>query len=208
MAAAIRRQIERADGLGPTVRDRMLAILRQKFPELYAEKKVDKWDDESVVYFTENGMRTRQAEIDELVNVKMRDNAKAIGEAAARGDLSENSEYRFAIEERDLLRARLAQLNADLALARVLDPDRVATDHVDIGQRVTLAPEDGGDSVVLTLLGAGESDDLNSCYSYQTPLAKQLLGSRMGDVVTVAIEGADRKYRVERLENALAAPVE
>ena len=204
MAPAIRRLVERADGLGPTVRDEMLAILRKRFPHLYAQKKVEMWADESIVYFTEAGLRSRRDEIDKLVNVKMRENAKAIGEAAAHGDLSENAEYKFALEERDLLRARLAQLNADMALAKVLEPDQVPTDHVSIGQRVVVCPNDGGQAVVLTVLGAGESEVGERVYSYQTPIAQSIMGKRIGDAVTLQLDGQESDYRVEQIENVLS----
>ena len=204
MAPAIRRQIERADGLGNTVRDEMLKILRGRFPHMYVQKKVDMWRDESVVYFTESGLRSKQTEIDELINVKMRENAKAIGEAASRGDLSENSEYKFAIEERDLLRARLAQLNSEVEGAKVLSPADVPEDHVSIGQRVTLKPCNGGSSVVLTMLGAGESDVNARAYSYQTPLAQSVMGHRLGEKLTLSLDGSQGEYEVERIENALA----
>ncbi|MCB9867224.1 MAG: hypothetical protein H6816_11410 [Phycisphaerales bacterium] len=65
---------------------------------------------------------TKRAELEELVNVKIRENAIAIGRAAELGDLSENSEYKFALEERDLLQARLAQMQKEMDLFRPLKP--------------------------------------------------------------------------------------
>jgi len=204
MAPAIRRLVERADGLGITVRDEMLTILRERFPQMYVQNKVPMWQDESVLYFSEAGLRARQGEINELVNVKMRDNARAIGEAAAHGDLSENSEYKFALEERDLLRARLKQLNDEVSIARVIKPDRVATDHVNIGQQVRLCPTNGGDPVVMTLAGAGESDTAAGVYFYKSPLAQSILGKKIGEAVTLSLSGEEAEYRVERIDNALA----
>jgi len=203
MAMTIRRQVERADGLGPTVRDEMLAIVREQFPQMYVKQKVAPWDDESVLYFTEAGLKAKEQEIEDLVNIKMRENAKAIGEAASLGDLSENSEYKFALEERDLLRARLAQLNAEIALAKVLDPNEVPEDHIGIGQRITLRPKTGGESVLVTVQGAGEADINKKVYSYKTPMARRLLGKRLGDVVAMQFEGAELEYAIERIENTL-----
>lgn len=203
MAMTIRRQVERADGLGPTVRDEMMNIVRDQFPQLYVKQKVAPWDDESVLYFTEAGLKSKEQEIEDLVNVKMRENAKAIGEAAALGDLSENSEYKFALEERDLLRARLAQLNSEIALAKVLDPNEVPLDHVGIGQRVTLRPKSGGELVLVTVQGAGEADINKKVYSYKTPLARRLLGKRLGDVVSMQFDGPELEYAIEAIENSL-----
>ena len=203
MALTIRRQVERADGLGPAVRDEMLNIVREVFPAMYVKQKVAPWEDESVLYFTEAGLKAKESEIEELVNVKMRENAKAIGEAAALGDLSENSEYKFALEERDLLRARLAQLNAEIALAKVLNPDDVPEDHVGIGQRVTLKPAKGGAALTVTVQGAGESDLNKKVFSYKTPIARKLLGKRPGETVAMQLEESELEYVIDRVENAL-----
>lgn len=199
----LRRQVERADGLGPRVQEDLGQILYEEFPQLYLKPKVLMWEDDSVIYFTQAGYDERQAELDELVNVKMRENAKAIGEAAAHGDLSENSEYKFALEERDLLRARLAQLNREVSLARVLERHNVPDDHVSIGHRITLRPVAGGENVVMTLLGANDGDVANRIYSYLTPMAKQVLGRRVGDRVSVSFEGNDAEYHIERIECAI-----
>jgi transcription elongation factor GreA len=203
MAQTVRRQVERADGLGPRVQEDMGTIIYEEYPQLYLKPKVLMWDDESVMYFTQAGYDAKQKELEQLVNVKMHENAKAIGEAAAHGDLSENSEYKFALEERDLLRALLAQLNREVSLARVLEPQDVPEDHISIGQRITLKPLAGGEPVVMTLLGPNDGDIPKRIYSYLTPLAKQILGRRVGDQVTVSLEGKEAEYIVERIERAI-----
>jgi len=203
MAQTVRRQLERAEGLGPRMQDAMLNILRKQFPNLYVKATVAMWDDESVLYYSEDGLRMKEAELQELVNVKMRENAKAIGEAAAHGDLSENAEYKSALEERDLLRARLAGLNSELSLARVLEPDDVPTDHVSIGHRVTLRPTVGEDRVVMTVSGIGDSDISRRIYSYKTPIAGLVLGKRPGDKVTMSFEGQEADFVVESIASTI-----
>ncbi len=203
MAMAIRRMLERAEGLGIAVQQDMSDILRARFAHLYLRPKVAPWDDESVLYFTERGLRVKQNELDELVNVKMRENAKAIGEAAAHGDLSENSEYKFALEERDLLRARVAKLNHEVSLAKVLEPPDMPTEHVGIGHRVRLRSTAGGQEFILTILGVGDGDLNRHVYSYQTPVARGILGRKTGDAVTVSVEGVEGDYRVEGFEPAI-----
>jgi transcription elongation factor GreA len=203
MALAFRRQIERADGLGPVVQDEMMTILREHFPGLYAKAKVNLWDEEGVLYVTRAGLKARQAELDELVNVKMRENAKAIGAAAELGDLSENSEYKFALEERDLLRARVAQIQSEISIARVLEAEEIPDDHVSIGHRVHLRRSDGGGELTLTLLGPWESNLSQRIFSYQTPLARRVLGHRVGDSVTIALDGAEHAYTIASFEPAI-----
>lgn len=203
MAMAIRRQLERAEGLGPRAQDEMVNILRAKFPRLEVKIKIDPWDDESILYFTAKGLKIKEDELHQIVNVKMRENAKAIGEAAAHGDLSENSEYKFALEERDLLRARVAQLNSELSIARVLEPHLIPEDMVGIGHRLLLQPTDGGAPVTMSILGANDTDLPSRTYSYKTPIARQVLGKRPGDVIHISFGDHEGEYRIDRLESAL-----
>ena len=98
----------------------------------------------------------------------------------------------------------MAQLNSEVEGAKVLSPADVPEDHVSIGQRVTLKPCNGGSSVVLTMLGAGESDVNARAYSYQTPLAQSVMGHRLGEKLTLSLDGSQGEYEVERIENALA----
>lgn len=201
MAAAVRRQIERAEGLGPVLQEEMLDRLRGRFPGLVAAKaQVPVWEQEGILYVTSKGLSAKEAELNELVNVKMRENAKAIGAAAEHGDLSENSEYKFALEERDLLRARLAQINLEMSMARVLEPEDVPSDHVGIGHRVFLDGADSAGEASLTILGPWESDLSRRIYSYQTPLAKRLLGRKAGETVVLVLDEKEQAYRIKGFE--------
>ncbi len=204
LAQTIRRLIERGEGLGPSVQDDLTRILRARFANLYAKPKVEMWDDDSVLYFSPRGIRTKEEELADI-NVKMRENAKAIGEAASHGDLSENSEYKFALEERDLLRARLAKVNRELSLAKLLEKNEIPDDHVSIGHRVTLRPAAGGAPATITIMGCDESDLTNHVYSYLSPFARQFLGKKPGDVVNATFEdAAPADYQIDKIENAMA----
>jgi len=203
MGAALRRTIERAEGLGPVVQDEMQEVIRQAFPRLFLRARVEPWDDPNVIWVTEAGRQKKEAELNELVNVKMRENAIAIGAAAEHGDLSENSEYKFALEERDLLRARLAQMNMEMSLARVLEPADISTEHVAIGHRVHLRADGVAETRAFTILGPWESDMTRHIYSYQAPIARRLLGRKPGDAVTLPDGDADREYRIESFESAI-----
>ena len=204
LAKTLRRQIERAEGLGPSVQSEMLNRLTRAFPDIYVKVVKTMWEDDSVLYFTEQGLRQREAERDDLVNVKMPENAKAIGAAAALGDLSENSEYKYALEERDLLRARLAQINSELSIAKVLKPDMIATDHVSVGQKIKLKPANGEPPFDIHIMGVGDSDADSRTYAYQTPIALQILGAKKGGKVTLAFDGRNEvTYEVTEIESAI-----
>lgn len=204
-AITIRRQMERLEGMGPILRSKLLDALREAHPQLWAARPraVQPWEDTETIWATAEGLARRTAERDDIVNVKMRDNAKRIGEAASHGDLSENSEYKFALEERDLLRARVAKLNDELSRARVLEPHQVPSDSVGIGTRVTLRRLDDGTERVMVFCGPFETDVERGVYSYLAPVSQKLMGSRVGDRLTVSLGGQEVTVEVAGITSAL-----
>lgn len=205
-AIVVRSQLERLEGLGDNTQDALIAAMREAHPHLWvkpAGPKIATWEDTSVVYTSASGLRKRMDERDHLLNVEMRDNARRIGEAAALGDLSENSEYKFALEERDLLRARLAQINNELTIARVLEAGEVNTERVDIGTRITLRNTATGDVRQMTILGPFDANLERGIYNYKAPVCQKALGRRIGDKVTIAIAGGDAEYEITEIANGL-----
>lgn len=203
VAHTLRTQINRLDSLGRTVPEEMLRRINRKFPKLEERREVKPWLREDVLYVTHKGMSRRRAELDEHVNVKMKENARAIGEAAAKGDLSENSEYKFALEERDLLRGRLAMMNAEMGMAQVIHPDDVPTDHAGIGSRVALRRADSGETLVLCIVDPWIADIERHLYNYKTPLAQAVLGKKVGETVELHFGDVAGTYQVAELGNAI-----
>lgn len=202
-AVTVRRQIERLDGLGGNAPLEMMRILREKHPILWAPKHIQPWEDANVLWTTRAGYTRKKAQIDDLVNVKMPANAKAIGAAAEHGDLSENSEYKFALEERDLLRARLAALNADLSKAHIIESDDAPTDHVGVGTRVTLRNLADQSPRVMTFLGAWDADVENGIYNCHAPVGERVMGAKIGEHVRLSVDGEECEFEVTALENGL-----
>jgi transcription elongation GreA/GreB family factor len=205
-AVTLRTQLERLEGVGENARSALLKLLRKAHPDVVVvrQRRIEPWENPDVLWNTAAGIKRKTKERDHLVNVSMRENAKRIGEAAAHGDLSENSEYRFALEERDLLRARLAQMNHDLAIAQEIDASQVPTNHIGIGSRVTLRDISDGTSRVMTFLGSFDTDVENGIYNYRAPLSKQLMGRRVGDRTTLTLDERERVLEVARIANALS----
>ncbi|MCH7870431.1 MAG: GreA/GreB family elongation factor [Planctomycetes bacterium] len=203
MASALRTQIVRSESLGRVVREDLLKILRTKFPTLEVKVVVPPWEREDVMFVTQTGMQRKHREIEHHVNVTMKDNARAIGAAAERGDLSENSEYKFALEERDLLRARLAQMNSEMAIAEVMDEDRVPTDHVGVGTRVVFERVGDRDRYEMTVVGPWEAGQSESWFNYKAPLAQKIMGARIGDLVDFDHAGVTGQYQIVALANGL-----
>jgi len=208
VAGTIKNRIERLDGLGETVPGTMMDILRENFYGLFAAARVQPWEDEAIIWTSAAGRRRRQEALDDLVEVKIPANARAIGAAAEHGDLSENSEWRFAMEERDLLRARAARLQDEIARARVLAAADVPADSVGIGSRVYLRRLADAATVTLTFLGPWDSDPARDVLSYRAPLALDLMGRRVGETVELKLPGREGAYRIERLACGVGADVE
>lgn len=207
LASTVHRTIDRLDGLGDVVHSDLLRIIIHTHPELIApRKKIDPWADENTIYCTEWGTRKREEELNYLRLVKIPENAKAIGEAAARGDLSENSEYKFALEERDLLQARLMGIQNELAIGRLLTATDISTEAVNIGTHVTLKSVDGTDTREMTILGPWEADVEKGIYNYRAPLCMKLRDLHIGDVVELDLDSGEKGYRIEAIANALDRP--
>lgn len=206
MASAVRNQLQRSDALGRAVREDLLKRLSSVFPQESEEEATPPWDREDILYVTRQGLRRKNDEITEHLNVKMKENSRAIGRAAERGDLSENSEYKFALEERDLLRARLAQMNAEVARSHVVDPEEVPVDYIGIGTSAVFKRIGDGTFYEMSFLGPWEADADKQIFNYGAPLARSLMGKRIGDVVDFDHAGAQGKYEIMELRNALAAP--
>lgn len=203
VAATFRTQLRRMDSLGRVVRDDLLIRLAKRFPPVQTTPDVMPWAREDILYATHAGLAKKQNEIEHHVNVKMKQNAIAIGRAAEHGDLSENSEYKFALEERDLLRARLGQMNAEVAAARVISAAEVPTDHVGIGTRVTFRRVTDGETYEVAFVGPWEADGSKGWINYKAPLAQSVLGKRVGDRVDFEHSNASGTYEIVELGNAL-----
>lgn len=203
MASAIRTQLRKQDSLGRAAREDLVRLLDRKYPPVSTQKQVPPWELEDTLFVTELGFARKQDEIDHHVNVVMKKNAEAIGRAAERGDLSENSEFKFALEERDLLRARLAQMNSELSMAKVLNVDEVQTDHVNIGTRVAFKRTTDGDPYEITFFGPWESDTEKGWLNYRAPLSQKVLGKKMGEKIIFEHSGAEGEYEIVSITNAL-----
>ena len=205
VASALRTQISRLDNLGRAVREDLLKLISERFAPTGVTPTVEPWADQEVLWATAEGLSLRRGEIDELVNVKMRENAKRIGEAAALGDLSENSEYKFALEERDLLRARLAQMQRQMDIVQVITAADIPAKHIGVGSRVTFRHVESGAAVELVFLGPFEANVERHIYNYQAPFAQRVMGLEVGDEAELTVVEPPGRHQVVAIENELVA---
>lgn len=203
MASAVYRQVTRTPGLSGALVHDLAKIVREMFPKLFETRRLDPWEDPNVIYTSEYGRSKANEELAYIRNVKMPENARAIGEAASHGDLSENSEYKFALEERDLLRARAGKLQEEVSQARLIQPDDIPVDRVGVGSRVTLRRVDTGEVRELTFLGPWDADIDRNILNYRAPVSQRMMGLRVGDTVMLALDGAEHEYRIDAITRGL-----
>lgn len=142
----------------------------------------------------------QKREYEKLVSEDIPRNKEEIAEARSHGDLRENAEYKMARQQQDFLLARKNELEVAINKARVTDFSEATLDKVTVGNVVTLQPASGGNEVRYSILGAWDGDPENNILSYQTPLAKAMMGHQPGDSVTVQIDGHEETWTIRSIE--------
>lgn len=145
---------------------------------------------------TQAGYDKLVAEIHELESVHRPEISRQIAEARDKGDLSENAEYDAAKEAQGLLESKISQLKAVLSNARIIDESRLSTDTVQILNKVTIKNLKNGAQVSYTLVSDSEANLKENKISVNTPIAKGLIGKKVGDVVEVQTPGGLLNFEV------------
>ena len=140
-------------------------------------------------YMTQAGYDKLVAEINELEAVHRPEISRQIAEARDKGDLSENAEYDAAKEAQGLLEGKIAQLKATLANTRIIDESRLSTDTVQILTKVTIRNVKTAAELTYTLVSDSEANRKEKKISVNTPIAKGLVGKKVGDIAEVQTPG-------------------
>jgi len=143
---------------------------------------------------TRPGHERLKAELDRLKRIERPAITRAIAEARAHGDLSENAEYHAAREKQGMTEARINDLEAMLSTAEILDPP-TAGDRVTFGSTVRL--EDGdGKEICYQIVGSEESAPARGRISILAPLARTLIGKNVGDRVVAQLPGGKKEFEI------------
>ena len=122
---------------------------------------------------------------------------KAIAEARAHGDLSENAEYHAAREQQGFIEGRIKEIETRLAAAEVIDVAQLArSDRVVFGATVDLEDQDNGSAVSYQIVGEDEADIRAGRISIASPIARALIAKNVGEVVEVAAPGRTCSYEI------------
>ncbi len=154
------------------------------------------------VVVTVAGLKALEDELEELKTVRRKDVAKKIKVARGFGDLSENSEYDEAKNEQAFIESRIAQLEAMLKNARVIDNDELNLDTVSVGTHVKIEDEDG-EVEEYDITGSTEADPLNGKISDESPVGAALMGQKVGQTVTVTLpNGGTIDFKILEISRA------
>ncbi|MGE5427768.1 MAG: transcription elongation factor GreA [Methylococcaceae bacterium] len=149
-----------------------------------------------VTYITEEGLRKMKEELDRLTRVERPAISKAIGEAIEKGDISENAEYDAAKDAQGMLEAKISLLTEKIATSRIIDESKIDTSSVQMMNKVTIRNHNNNATMQYTIVSEPEADLKNGKISVQTPIAKGLMGKKVGDVVEIQVPSGRIQFEI------------
>jgi transcription elongation factor GreA len=151
----------------------------------------------ATIPLTRRGSEKLKEELHRLKTVERHAVIRAISEARAQGDLSENAEYESAKDKQGFIEGRILEIESKLAAAQVIDPSSLnAEGRVVFGSTVDLEDEDSGAKVTYQIVGDDEADLKQNLISISSPIARALIGKSVGDVAEVQAPGGTRSYEI------------
>ncbi len=140
-----------------------------------------------VTFITQEGLNKLKEELAQLMNVERPAISKQIGEAIEKGDISENAEYDAAKDAQGMLEAKIALLRGKIANARIIDESKIDTSAVQILNTVTIKNKKNNAVMKYTIVSEHEADLKAGKISIETPIAKGLIGKKVGDSVDIKV---------------------
>lgn len=174
----------------------LLARFIKIFPSIQSLVASDAEGKEEQLLVSRESYERKREEYESIVSRKIPENSRAIAVAREHGDLKENSEYKMAKQDQQVLMAQKALLERDLGRARITDFKEATADQISAGSVVDVKSATTGHVTRYTILGAWDSDPDNHIIAYKTPLGLALLSKRIGDQVKVKIGSSEDSYTV------------
>lgn len=153
-----------------------------------------------IQYLSQEGFDKLEAELKDLKTRGRKEIAEEIAEARAKGDLSENAEYDAAKEAQGHLEDRITKLEDALANARVLDKNDLDLSQVRILTTVTILNKKVGKEMKYTLVSPNEADFAAGKISVESPIGKALIGTEIGETVTVDVPAGKLELEILNIE--------
>jgi len=145
---------------------------------------------------TQYGFEKLSSELANIKNIELPAIAKEIESALEHGDLKENSEYHAAKEKQRLTDMRSGEIGSVLSRAQIVNPEDLEHARVSFGSTVSLCDVDTDEEITYTIVGGCESNPDRGLISFNSPLAKQLLGKEEGDEFKAQLPGGVREFEV------------
>jgi transcription elongation factor GreA len=174
----------------------LLARFIKIFPKIQSLVAADAESKEEQLLVSKASFERKREEYETIVSKKIPENSKAIATAREHGDLKENSEYKMAKQDQQVLMAQKTNLEKDLGRARVTDFKDASTAQASAGTIVEVKSAASGKTTRYTILGAWDGDPDNNIISYKTALGTALLGKKQGDTVKVKTGNSEDEYTI------------
>jgi transcription elongation factor GreA len=150
----------------------------------------------AISYLTEEGLQKLKNELEQLTSIERPSISRQIAEARDKGDLSENAEYDAAKEAQGMLEARIAKLENIVANSRIIDESRIDTSKVQILNRVKIKNLKNNTILEYILVAEQEANLKEGKLSVSTPIAKGLIGKKLGDVVEINVPSGKMSFEI------------
>ena len=187
----------------PTAKSQTRNKILEKYPDFKFRVSEEKTSGQAKgMMVTAKKLEEKKAELDNIQNVLLPENAKDVAEARAKGDLKENAEYKAAREQQHMLTLKVQNLQSEIARAVIFDPTTSTTSVVSFATVVTLTNSDSGKDEVFTILGPWESDPDNSVISYMSPFGNAIMDKKVGDTAVFTINDHKYSYTVKAIKKA------
>lgn len=149
-----------------------------------------------IKYFTKQGLQNLKDELYNLKNIERPNITKEIAEARDKGDLSENAEYDAAKEAQGMLEAKIVKLETQLSQARVLDESELDTSSVHLLTKVTIKNIENDAELTYAIVPESEADLMDKKISVESPIAKGLLGKKVGEIAEIEVPTGIMKFEI------------
>jgi transcription elongation factor GreA len=152
------------------------------------------------ILISRHGYEELVKRVEYLKTVKRVEISEKIKQSITFGDLSENAEYDSAKQEQAFLESEIADIEAQIARAEIIDEKAVGTDKVNVGCKVELNNIDKKTKIIYHITGPLEADPDNSKISWTSPVGQGLMGHKVGDVVEISVPKGKVRYKIMKIE--------
>ena len=154
---------------------------------------------EKEILLTDEGLKKHEDELEFLKTTKRKEITEKIKVALSFGDLSENSEYDEAKNEQAKVEARIAELEAILKVAKIIDENEISKDRVNMGSKVDVIDTSNKKEMSFQIVGSAEANPREGKLSDESPIGKALIGHKAKDTVVVETPGGTRKFKITKI---------